>query len=93
MLSDTAAAGNPLVNRVAIGVQVENHDIASLCREHLRDSLLVRFEENLKFLTQGRRKKRLQFMVFGENPNPHHERAAPYIALKDATKLLPASLM
>jgi hypothetical protein len=46
-------AGNTFFQGVMIGVQIQNHDVTGFLGEQAVDPILLRFEEELEFRTQG----------------------------------------
>jgi hypothetical protein len=55
-----------------IGVQVQDHNIAARLSEHAVNTFFRRFEKDLEFFSQDRRKNLLQFRVIRVQTDSNH---------------------
>jgi hypothetical protein len=51
--NEALGAANPLLQRIMIGIQIENHDIAIASSAEEIDPILIRLDLDLEFLAKG----------------------------------------
>jgi len=65
-------ASNPLLQRIVIRVQIQNHNIAITGRAEQIDSILIGLELDLEFLAERGAEKRVERPVFRIKPDLDH---------------------